>query len=392
MSAICRACGAENPQEVAFFASQPVASHFKQSAEMSDELYDLKVLGCPRCGLVQLESLPPLEALRPRFEWLRYNEPETHLDKVAAAIASKAPRGGLVVGLTYKDDSLLARLDKLGFDKTTKDITATALADAPRPWGIETVADWLSSGRGAGAVEGASVVVSRHVLEHCENPRAALGALFSWVADDGFLVVEVPGCREALQSGIPELLWEEHASYFTADALQQMISSGGGEIVDFAEHTYPFESSLVALVRKAPAVAVPERGDAGALAADFGRKLKARVDATARDLRRRQEEGKRTVIFGAGHLSCAFASFSGAANAIECVLDDTPHKQGMFLAGTQLPIMATDALASGEPGLCLMAVHPSVEEKVFARLAPLRDAGWETKSIFPDSPYGIDWN
>jgi hypothetical protein len=98
------------------------------------------------------------------------------------------------------------------------------------------------------------------------------------------------------------------------------------------------------------------------------------------------------VIFGAGHLSCAFVSFSGVADAIECVLDDTPHKQGMFLAGTRLPIVATDALAPGQAGLCLMAVHPSVEEKVFARLAPLREAGWETKSIFPDSPYGIDWN
>jgi hypothetical protein len=171
-----------------------------------------------------------------------------------------------------------------------------------------------------------------------------------------------------------------------------MIRAVGGEIADFAEHTYPFESSLVALVRKVPAGAVPEQSDGASLAADFGRKMKERVDATARGLRRRQAEGGRTVIFGAGHLSCAFASFSGAADAIECVLDDTPHKQGMFLAGTKLPIMATDALAPGEPGLCLMAVHPSAEEKVFTRLAPLREAGWQTKSIFPDSPYGIDWN
>jgi hypothetical protein len=391
MSAICRACGAENPQVVAFFTRQPVASHFKQSAEKSDELYDLKVLGCPRCGLVQLESLPLLEALRPRFEWLRYNEPETHLDKVAAAIADKAPRGGAVVGLTYKDDSLLTRLEKLGFENTRKDLTANALAGELRPWGIETVADWLSSGRGKEAAQGAGVVVARHVLEHCDNPRAALSALFSWLADDGLLVVEVPGCREALKAGIPELLWEEHASYFTAETLQRLIRSGGGEIVDLAEHAYPFESSLVALVRKAPP-ALSEPGGDGALAADFGHKAKARVEATAQGLRRRKLEGGRTVIFGAGHLSCAFVSFSGVADAIECVLDDTPHKQGMFLAGTRLPIVATDALAPGQAGLCLMAVHPSVEEKVFARLAPLREAGWETKSIFPDSPYGIDWN
>jgi hypothetical protein len=236
------------------------------------------------------------------------------------------------------------------------------------------------------------LVVARHVLEHCDRPVEAVGAMLSWLGEGGLLLVEVPGCREALERGIPELLWEEHASYFTEPTLRRLLEKSGAEVLHFSEHHYPFESSLVAMVRAAAEKPVRLSGDDFILAERFGQQVKEKVEATARGLRHRQEGGKRTVIFGAGHLSCAFLSLSQSAECVECVLDDTPQKQGLFLAGTRVPVVGTAALPVGEPGLCLMAVHPSSETKVHDRLAPLRAAGWETASIFPDSPYAVRWN
>jgi len=160
----------------------------------------------------------------------------------------------------------------------------------------------------------------------------------------------------------------------------------------FSEHPYPFESSLVAMVRPAGQTPAHSSGEAIAVAQQFGRQVKEKVEATARGLRRRKEAGKRTVLFGAGHLSCAFLSLSQTADCVECILDDTPQKQGLFLAGTRLPIVSTSHLPAGAPGLCLMAVHPSSEQKVYDRLAPLRAAGWQVASIFPDSKYGVRWD
>ena len=358
----------------------------------SDEFCDLEVMGCRTCGLVQLRSIPAVEALRPRFDWLRYNEPEAHLDEVASAVSGLVPRDKTAVGLTYKDNSFLARLGEKGISATGADLAAEALVQRPAAWGIETVADWLGGGEAKDARRGAGLVVARHVLEHCDRPVEAVGAMLSWLGEGGLLLVEVPGCREALERGIPELLWEEHASYFTEPTLRRLLETSGAEIMHFSEHLYPFESSLVAIVR--PAAQTPGRlsGEDISVAQQFGRQVKEKVEATARGLRHRQEAGKRTVLFGAGHLSCAFLSLSQTADCVECILDDTPQKQGLFLAGTKLPIVGTAALPPGEPGLCLMAVHPSSEAKVHDRLAPLRAAGWETASIFPDSPYAIRWN
>ncbi|MEX1115525.1 MAG: class I SAM-dependent methyltransferase [Akkermansiaceae bacterium] len=392
MSGSCRACGASELFAVASFARQPIASRFKRLATEPDEFFDLEVKGCETCGLVQLGALPSVEALRPRFDWLRYNEPEAHLDAVASAVAVLAPANQRVVGLTYKDNSFVERLGRLGFAEAQPDLAARALAGQTAPWGVETVAHWLGSGAAGQAARDAGLVVARHVLEHCDHPARAVNALLSWLGKDGLLLVEVPGCREALERGIPELLWEEHASYFTAPTLQRLLLASGAEIVHFSEHHYPFESSLVAMVRTAKSSPAELPGDDVLLAQTFGKQVAGKVDATSHGLRHRKDAGQRTVLFGAGHLSCAFLSLSSASDCVECVLDDTPQKQGLFMAGTQLPISATADLPAGEPGLCLMAVHPSAEEKVHHRLAPLREAGWETASIFPDSPYAVRWN
>lgn len=392
MSGCCRSCGGVDLESVVSFPRQPIASRFKRAATESEEFCDLEVMGCRTCGLVQLRSIPAIETLRPRFDWLRYNEPEAHLDEVAGVVSGLAPRDKTAVGLTYKDNSFLARLGERGLSATDADLAAGALARKPAPWGVETVAGWLGGGDAKDACRGAGLVVARHVLEHCDRPVAAVGAMLSWLGEGGLLLVEVPGCREALERGIPELLWEEHASYFTEPTLRRLLEASGAEIVHFSEHLYPFESSLVAIVQ--PAAEKPMRltGEDFSVPQQFGLQVKEKVEATSRGLRHRQEAGMRTVIFGAGHLSCAFLSLSQSAECVECVLDDTPQKQGLFMAGTQLPIVGTAALPAGEPGLCLMAVHPSSEAKVHDRLAPLRAAGWETASIFPDSPYAVRWN
>lgn len=392
MSGVCRACSGADLEVVVSFPRQPIASRFKGSATEPDELCDLEVMGCRMCGLVQLRSIPAVEGLRPRFDWLRYNEPEAHLDEVACVVSRLVSRDEPAVGLTYKDNSFLARLGDKGFSSRNADLAAGALLQESAPWGIETVAHWLGGGEARSGHRDAGLVVARHVLEHCDRPVEAVGSMLSWLGEGGLLLVEVPGCREGLAAGIPELLWEEHASYFTATTLRRLLETSGAEIVHFSEHAYPFESSLVAIVRPAAGKPVRLSGQDISAARQFGRQVKDRVEATARGLWRRHEAGKRTVIFGAGHLSCAFLSLSQAADCVECVLDDTPQKQGLFLAGTQLPIIGTVALPAGEPGLCLMAVHPSSEAKVHDRLATLRAAGWETASIFPDSPYAVRWN
>ena len=88
----------------------------------------------------------PLDAVRPIYDWLLYNEPEGHLDSVASTIKNLPgiSVNSRFLGTTYKDESTLSRLNKLGLTNTNC-IKETDLLNTSKPFGLETIQDVLQS-------------------------------------------------------------------------------------------------------------------------------------------------------------------------------------------------------------------------------------------------------
>src|SRR5689334_17626978 len=84
---ICRICGRASIRQRLDFGPQAIRNRFLRSHEESEYRHALAVGCCCACGLMQLADPPPVAELCPRFDWIQYNEPEGHLDAVAAALA-----------------------------------------------------------------------------------------------------------------------------------------------------------------------------------------------------------------------------------------------------------------------------------------------------------------
>src|SRR5262245_10133609 len=105
----CRICAQPTIGEWLEFGPQALRNRFLRSRDESEYTHQLAVGVCSSCGMGQLASPPPACELRPRFDWISYNEPEQHLDLVASRIAQLPGMTGrsVVAGLSYKDDSTL---------------------------------------------------------------------------------------------------------------------------------------------------------------------------------------------------------------------------------------------------------------------------------------------
>ena len=90
-------------------------------------------------------------------------------------------------------------------------------------------------------------------------------------------------------------------------------------------------------------------------------------------------------MFGAGHLASTFLTVMDVADLIEFVVDDNPNKRGLFMPGSHLPIVGSDALLNSEARLCLLGLNPLSEQKVIERQRAFTEAGGVFKSIFPSS-------
>src|SRR5687767_12484748 len=120
MNHTCRVCTRGEVGEYLDFGPQAIRNRFLRSPDEAEFAHPLAVGYCVSCGTVQLADPPPVDQLRPRFGWIGYNEPERHLDELVSVL-TRLPgvtSASAFAGLTYKDDSTLARLNRVGFANT----------------------------------------------------------------------------------------------------------------------------------------------------------------------------------------------------------------------------------------------------------------------------------
>jgi hypothetical protein len=291
--------------------------------------------------------------------------------------------------LTYKDDSILARLTRLGFTETWRPDPHRDLGVVGAGAGIESIQEKLTCDGARDLLlsfKRPGVLIVRHVLEHAQDTRRALAWARAVVGPAGFVVFEVPDATRALDRLDYSTIWEEHVLYFTPATLESCLERAGFEVISLESYPYTLENSLVAIVRAGrPAESSPSSADE----VDRGRRFIHQYSRTRDRIRESIRSAGRVAILGAGHLSGGFVNLYDLAEDIEFVVDDNPNKQGMFMPGSRLPIVPSSELIRGDIDLCLMSVRPEIEEEVVGRSEAFRLRGGVLASIFPDSPYSF---
>ena len=395
----CYICSAPGLVDVFDAGLQPIGNRFLKSADAPEAAYPLRVVQCAACGLLQMREPFPAEELLPAYDWVTYSEPEDHLDELAQTIRALPGIGpdSVVAGVSFKDDTTLDRLTRLGIKNRWRlDLREDLLlgwvhgghgAETLQLYLTEDAARRIAARRGA-----ADVLLVRHVAEHAYDPAEFFRAFAALIKPGGYVVIEVPDCQRALDAGDCTTLWEEHTLYYTAATFQQSLRIAGLEPVFFRNYAYPFENSLVAILKVAP----PGRADAAVAAeecargAGFAARLEARRAAFRKYLENYRKSEGRIAMFGAGHLAATFLTVMNAPGVIDFVVDDNPNKRGLFMPGSRLPIVGSDVLLSStDVKLCLLGLNPLSEYKVIDRQAAFTARGGVFKSIFPSSAVAL---
>lgn len=396
----CKVCRHDGIREWLDFGPQSLTNRFLRSAGEADYTHPCKFGVCRRCGTAQLESPVPVDEMRPRFDWISYNEPESHLDAVADVLA-KLPginSDSTFAGVTYKDDSTLQRLNKLGFPKSWRADLRTDLGVESPFGGIESVQDKLTTATAeklAGKFGRPDVLLVRHVLEHSYDLHEVLRCCRNVVRPGGYVVFEMPDARRALERLDYSTVWEEHLFYFTPVSLRQCFAVTGFDVVFLESYFYTLENSLVAVVRPAekptpmPAT-TSELIDELVRADRFVREFPRVRHGYQQQLRSFAKSRGKVAMLGAGHLSGAFMNLYGLDGVIDFVADDNAKKHGLFMPGSKAPILPSAELVNRDIKLCLMTVRPEIEDAVAGKNKAFTDRGGILASVFPDSKYALD--
>ena len=385
----CTVCQSKDLHSALSFGRQPPANRFLvpgASYVVPEELYPISLGYCQQCGTIQLVDRMSIEVVRPRYDWLVYNEPEGHLDEVAKKL-SELPginKSSKFLGITYKDKSVLDRLNRLGFANTVC-IKEDDLECQKYPFGLETIQDILSSvdtiGRLRKIYGRADVILVHHIIEHAFNANAFIRSLQGLLAPNGYMMFELPDSEKILRTNNHAFIWEEHVSYFTAASVRQLVKAVEADLVWLGQFPYPYEDSLVAVFSFAEAKGVPAEAISQtaeiptAVLDEFAKGLPISREKWRKELEAYRSKGEKVAIFGAGHLTAKFINFYGLSDLIDCVIDDHPKKVSMFMPGSGLEIVPSAELLSRGIKVCISTLNPESEIKVRGKLASFFNAG-----------------
>ena len=369
---LCTVCATDTVKAVVNFGLQPPANRFiaDQSIHSPQDSYQLGLGFCSLCATIQLSHRMPMQEIKPRFPWLAYNEPEQHLDDVAAQLL-KLPgicRSSRISGMTYKDQSTLDRLTKLGL-RPGSCLSSEHFSIFRTP---SLAADIEKKH------EPVELLLARHVVEHAANAVKFINELKSLIAPSGYLVIELPDCEKVLRSGNHAFIWEEHISYFTEQSLPILAAKIGAKLVWSAKYSYPYEDSLMAAFQFTSVLPEPSKAptlEANELLLQFNQDLAAAQLEWKQLLQNYRDQGQRLAVFGAGHLAVKWINFLGMSDLVDCVIDDHPHKAGMYMPGSKLPILPSSALQERGIKVCISTLSPESEQKVRIKLSSYFDEG-----------------
>jgi len=348
-----------------------------------------------------LQILNPIDyrQLAPRYDWIKYNEPEDHLDDVCKSIEEiMGPIKDLSFGgITYKDDTTLERTKRIGALQIWRIDPHKDLGIRKKMFNIESIQERIRTRR----VEQiknkyglADVLLVRHIFEHTHHTIDFSNSLKRMIKPDGLLIIEVPDCSAGIDYLDYSILWEEHTYYFTPKTLARSLEILGYEIVKFQCYEYPHENSLVAFARpiknKKPkgftnGVFQNELYGLQRFADNFSDKKKI----LNKKLNMFRLSYGNIAIFGGGHLSCMFINILDCASEIKCVIDDDPMKQHLYMPGSKVKILSSKSLYDFNIRLCLMAVSSASEKNIVNNNPEFTSKGGIFTSIFPQNSNNI---
>jgi SAM-dependent methyltransferase len=381
----CRLCAQAVSSAPLSLGRLPVCNGFSKTAAV-DRLVNLDVVECEACQLIQLREAPAPDALMPLVPWIRYREPESHLDALVEELLCLRPAARNALGTGPFEEPLLSRLAARGLD------TKALPLDAPPANGsYPYLESWQASLDGqrlaaVAAERGTFDIVScRYIVEHSPAPVDALQALKQLVKPDGLLLIDVPDSGKFLAARDYCFLWEEHASYFVEDTLRRLAERAGYRVVALLRYPGALEDALVAVLESAeiPMPMHPALGASGLFQAYRDGFAPVRDAVRARIAQAAGPGRDRVALFGIGHHAIMFVNAFGLADFIALAVDDDKDKADFFPPGFRVPVVGSDRLLADERiKLCLFAVAPHIEGKIRDKLAALGARAVEFRSIY----------
>lgn len=399
----CLGCGATSLKIFLDLGRTPLANSYLQTEVDYDreETFPLAVAYCENCQLVQLSETVAPEKMFSRYAYFSsYSESsldharqmaEAHIKRFALGPASR------VLEIASNDGYLLQYFQQHGIAVLGIDPARNIAAEANRR-GVPTICQFFDEILAPDLVREhgqADLIIGNNVLAHVPGVNGFLRATAACLRADGAAVFEFPYLRELLDKNEFDTIYHEHVFYYSLSAIRNLAHRAGLELWDVAPQQI-HGGSLRVILQHPGARPIDSRIDqmlseekkiglmGFARYDSFGRQvcaLKGQLLLMLSDLKR---AGKRIAAYGAPAKGNTLLNYCGIGRElVEFTVDRSPHKQGMFLPGSHLPILPPEELLVRKPDYALILPW-NIADEIIRQQRPYLLAGGRFITPIPE--------
>ncbi|MCV7171932.1 methyltransferase domain-containing protein [Mycobacterium manitobense] len=402
MSINCRHCGLPVKHSFCDLGMSPLANSYLSEAEIdrAEVFLPLHTYVCSNCLLVQLRVFEAPDSIFSDYLYFS-SYSQSWLDHARSYSLAVIERFGLdassqVIEIGSNDGYLLKNFVGAGISALGIEPAANVAAVAQQH-GIPTQVAFFGTVLAQQlSAEGrlADLLIGNNVLAHVPDLNDFVGGMSVVLAPGGVITMEFPHLLQLMEQNQFDTIYHEHFSYFSLLTARtvfdvnelrifdvEQIPTHGGSLRIFACHRRFGGHRTTRRVHDL--VDAERRAGLGDLNGHLG--FQERVQRVKRNLLRflidARESGCSVVAYGAPAKGNTLLNHCGVkSDLVDYTVDRSPHKQGLFLPGTHLPIYAPSHIRETRPDYVLILPW-NLSAEIASEMSFIRD--WGGKFVVP---------
>ena len=372
----CRFCGTRLKHSFVDLGLSPLCQKHVHAEELNapETFFPLHAFVCHNCFLVQLgEYASPGEIFSDYHYLSSYSDSWLqHCENYTLAIETRLglDKQSSVVELASNDGYLLQYFVSRGIPAYGVE-PAENVAEIARQRGVDTVAVFfgvetakqLLAGRGP-----ADLIIGNNVLAHVPDINDFVAGMATLLGADGTITMEFPHLMRLVEENQFDTIYHEHFSYLSFSTVEKIFAAHGLTLYDVEE--LPTHGGSLRIYAKhaaserhaiLPAVeALRHRElEAGLHELAYYNEFSQRVEKIRRDLLtfliEAKNAGKTVAGYGAPGKGNTLLNYCGIrSDLVQFTVDRNPLKQGTFLPGTRIPVLAPEQIDVAKPDYVLI--------------------------------------
>jgi SAM-dependent methyltransferase len=392
----CRHCGQPLTKTFLDLGFAPPSNAYLSASDLrkGELYYPLKILVCEHCWLAQTEDYARADELFDR-EYAYFSSTSSgwlaHAKLYCEGITRRLglDRNSFVIEVAANDGYLLKNFVAAGVPCLGIEPTASTAA-AAEALGVPVVREFFGEALARGLAaqnRRADLVIGNNVYAHVPDINDFTRGLARVLKPGGTVTLEFPHLLRLLQEAQFDTVYHEHFSYLSIMAVERIFGEAGLRIIDVEK--LPTHGGSLRIfgcldgdVRKpSPAVAAVLREEKeyglGGPAAYEGLQQRAQAikNGLLTFLLDCQRSGVKLAAYGAAAKGNTLLNFAGVKpDLLPYVCDAAAAKQGKYLPGSHVPIVAPDQLDARKPDVVLILPW-NIADEVAAQYSRIREWG-----------------